>query len=107
MLLNTLSGAVPTLAHEYALPGRTETRTGWSPRAARSGAGRRLTRPHAGKPEPPAEAMIKLANRNIHLDRLSLSPANVATTKAHPDEDKELAGSWPTAQTAPVWSGYR
>ena len=37
--------------------------------------------------------MIKLTNRNIPLDRLSLSPANVRTTKAHPDEDKELEAS--------------
>ena len=37
--------------------------------------------------------MIKLTNRNIPLDRLSLSAANVRTTKAHPDDDKELDAS--------------
>ena len=37
--------------------------------------------------------MKKLTNRNIPLDRLSLSPANVRTAKAHPDEDKQLEAS--------------
>ena len=37
--------------------------------------------------------MMKLTNRNIPLDRLSLSPANVRTAKAHPDEDTELQAS--------------
>lgn len=43
MLLNTLSGSVPALAREYALPGRSDPRTSWSPRAARNGAARRTT----------------------------------------------------------------
>ena len=37
--------------------------------------------------------MKKLTNRNIPLDRLSLSPANVRTAAAHPDEDKQLRAS--------------
>ena len=37
--------------------------------------------------------MKKLTNRNIPLNRLSLSPANVRTATAHPDEDKQLRAS--------------
>ena len=37
--------------------------------------------------------MKKLTNRNIPLDRLSLSPANVRTATAHPDEDRQLQAS--------------
>ena len=37
--------------------------------------------------------MIKLINRNIPLDRLSLSAANVRTTRTHAAEDKELDAS--------------
>ncbi len=37
--------------------------------------------------------MMKLTNRNIPLDRLTLSPANVRTTGADPEDDKELQAS--------------
>ena len=37
--------------------------------------------------------MMKLTNRNIPLDRLTLSPANVRTASADPEDDKELQAS--------------
>ena len=37
--------------------------------------------------------MTKLTNRNIPLDRLTLSSANVRTTSADPEDDKELQAS--------------
>ena len=37
--------------------------------------------------------MMKLTNRNIPLDRLTLSAANVRTTGADPEDDKELQAS--------------
>ena len=37
--------------------------------------------------------MMKLTNRNIPLDRLTLSAANVRTTSADPEDDKELQAS--------------
>ena len=37
--------------------------------------------------------MTKLTNRNIPLDRLTLSSANVRTTGADPEDDKELQAS--------------
>ena len=37
--------------------------------------------------------MTKLTNRNIPLDRLTLSAANVRTASADPEDDKELQAS--------------
>ena len=37
--------------------------------------------------------MMKLTNRNIPLDRLTLSAANVRTARADPEDDKELQAS--------------
>ena len=37
--------------------------------------------------------MMKLINRNIPLDHLTLSPMNVRTVTAHPDDEEELQAS--------------
>ena len=37
--------------------------------------------------------MTRMTNRNVPLDRLALSSANVRTTRAHADDDKELQES--------------
>ena len=37
--------------------------------------------------------MMKLTNRNIPLDHLTLSPMNVRTVTAHPNDDEELQAS--------------